>query len=172
MIDWPRTIRTALVSGSCASAASALALAAAGLAEGKAAVQPINATSHWLNGKRAGSFQGIDAAHTAVGYATNHAACVFWAVIFQAWRAQRHPASPMPMLEQALAMSVVAAAVDYGPTPKRFTPGWELVLSKMGMAFAYGGMAAGLAAGALLTQSKPLPARPGTIARNPAAQRG
>ena len=50
-------------------------------------------------------------------------------------------------------MSAVAAAVDYGATPKRFTPGWEFVLSKKGMAFAYAGLAVGMAAGALLTQS-------------------
>jgi len=51
-------------------------------------------------------------------------------------------------------MSVVAAAVDYGPTPKRFTPGWEFVLSKRGMAVAYAGLALGLAVGALSTQRR------------------
>ena len=49
-------------------------------------------------------------------------------------------------------MSAVAAAVDYGATPERFTPEWDFVLSKKGMAVAYGRLAVGLAAGALLTQ--------------------
>ena len=44
-------------------------------------------------------------------------------------------------------MSVVAAAVDYVATPKRFTPGWEYVLSKRAMACTYVAMAAGLAIG-------------------------
>ncbi|MGI4798916.1 MAG: hypothetical protein ACRYG8_33725 [Janthinobacterium lividum] len=55
-------------------------------------------------------------------------------------------------MRDALVMSAVAAAVDYGATPKRFTPGWEFVLSKKGTAFAYGGLALGLGIGALLTQ--------------------
>ena len=43
-------------------------------------------------------------------------------------------------------MAAVAAAVDYGATPKRFTPGWELVLSKRSMASVYAAMAAGFVA--------------------------
>ena len=49
-------------------------------------------------------------------------------------------------------VSAIAAAVDYGATPKRFTPGWELVLSKRAMAAAYLAMAAGLAVGALVAR--------------------
>ena len=153
MIDWARILRSALVSGSCASVGSAAALAMAARAEGKAAVRPINATSHWLNGEAAGSYEGLDGAHTAVGFLTNHVASIFWAVFFEVWRARRRPVGSFPELRNALAMSAVAAAVDYGATPKRFTPGWELVLSKKGMAAAYGGLAIGLATGALLTQS-------------------
>ena len=44
------------------------------------------------------------------------------------------------------ASPAIAAAVDYGATPRRFTPGWELVLSRAGMALVYSAMAAGLAA--------------------------
>ena len=121
--------------------------------EGKAAIRPINATSHWLNGDSAASYEGLDAVHTAVGYSTNHAASVFWAVVFEAWCAWRRPVGPLPVLRDAVIMSVIAAAVDYGPTPKRFNPGWELVLSKKGMVVAYAGLALGLGAGALWTQS-------------------
>ena len=153
MIDWARILRSALVSGSCASFGSAAALALAARVEGKAAVRPINATSHWLNGEAAGSHEDFDGAHTVVGFLTNHVASIFWAVFFEAWHARRRLAGPFPMLRDALIMSAVAAAVDYGATPKRFTPGWEFVLSKKGMAVAYGGLAVGLAAGALLTQS-------------------
>ena len=58
----------------------------------------------------------------------------------------------MPMLQHALAISAMAAAVDYIATPRRFTPGWEFVLSKRSMAVAYAAMAFGLAAGALMTR--------------------
>jgi hypothetical protein len=50
-------------------------------------------------------------------------------------------------------MSAIAAAIDYGATPKRLTPGWELVLSKRSMAATYGAMALGLAAGALVARA-------------------
>ncbi len=73
--------------------------------------------------------------------------------VFEAWRAWRGPVRPLPMLRDALAISALAASVDYGATPKRFTPGWELALSKRGMAVAYAGPTIGMAAGALLTQS-------------------
>ena len=48
-------------------------------------------------------------------------------------------------------MAAVAAAVDYLATPKRFTPGWEFVLSKRAMALTYAAMAAGLFVGAYVT---------------------
>jgi branched-chain amino acid transport system permease protein len=41
---------------------------------------------------------------------------------------------------------MAVAAVDYTITPHRFTPGWELVLSKRGMALAYAAMALGFVA--------------------------
>src|SRR3954454_24584104 len=92
MSDWIRTLRSAFVSGSAASITSTLALALLARAEGKTASQPINATSHWLNRSEAGSFKGVDIAHTAVGYATHHAATLFWAVLFEWW--DRRAATP------------------------------------------------------------------------------
>jgi hypothetical protein len=49
-------------------------------------------------------------------------------------------------------MSAIAAAVDYGITPKRAAPGWEEVLSKRSIGITYAVMALGLAAGALLAR--------------------
>ncbi len=152
MTSWTRILCAAVVSGSCAGLGSAAALAAAARVEGKAGIRPINATSHWLNGDAAGNYEGLDGTHTLVGFLTNQAASIFWAVFFEIWRAWRGPARPLPMLRDALVLSVVAAAVDYGATPRRFTPGWELVLSRWGMAVVYGGLALGLTAGAVLTQ--------------------
>ena len=150
--DWPGTLRRALVTGTCASVTSSVALALLARAEGRAAPQPVNSTSHWLHGEEAAAFTGLDLRHTGVGYATHHAATVFWAIVFERWAAARRPRGAVPMLRDALAMSAVAAAVDYLATPKRFTPGWEFVLSKRSMAAAYVAMAAGLAAGASITQ--------------------
>jgi hypothetical protein len=153
MDRWLRIGLSALVTGTAASVISTAALALLARREGKSAFQPTNATSHWLHGDRAASHREPDAAHTLVGYATHHASAQFWAVPFEAWLATRPPRTPAGLLRDACAMSAIAAAVDYGVTPKRLTPGWELVLSKRSMAATYGAMALGLAAGALVART-------------------
>lgn len=75
----------------------------------------------------------------------------FLAAPFQTWLAFDPPRTLSALQRDAFAMSGVAALVDYGATPKRLTPGWELALSKKSMAVAYVAMAFGLAAGALLS---------------------
>lgn len=57
--------------------------------EGQGPLQPINATSHWLHGPQAGRTGRADFEHTGIGYATNHAATVFWALPFTWWLARR-----------------------------------------------------------------------------------
>ena len=153
-----RILEDAIVIGTVASVTSTLALGALARLEGKGALQPVNATSHWLNGRRAALFTGADLTHTATGYATHHAATVFWAALFARWIAPLRPLPPAAMLQHAVAMSAFAAGVDYLATPKRFTPGWEFVLSKRSMSVAYAAMAVGLAGGALLCQDYLRPA--------------
>ena len=142
----------ALVTGTAASVFSAAALAALARNEGKGAAQPLNATSHWLHGDEAASVQRADAAHTAVGGATHHASALFWAVPFEAWQQYQPAPTTGALLRDAAAMSAIAAAVDYGLTPKRLTPGWELVLSKRSLAATYAALALGLVAGSLLAR--------------------
>lgn len=141
---------SALLTGAVAGLASAAALALLAKAEGKGAVRPINATSHWLHGEKAAECGALDASHTAIGFATHCVSAVFWALPFEVWRARRGPASAGTLLRGACMTSAVAAAVDYGLTPKRLTPGWELVLSKRSLVVAYGALALGLAAGTKL----------------------
>ncbi len=147
-------VKSTLLSGIAAGIASTVALGLLARSEGKTAFQPVNSTSHWLNGERAASVRGADVTHTAVGLATHQAATFFWAALFEWWIASRRPLRPLPMMGHALAMSAVAAAVDYGATPKRFTPGWEFVLAKRSMAVAYVAMGLGLAFGAQVAQPR------------------
>ena len=142
----------ALLTGTVASVAAAGALALLAKAEGKGALQPVNATSHWLHGRTAARNDALDARHTLVGFATHYASAVFWALPFEFWRTRRRAPSTGTLLLGACVTSAVAAAVDYGLTPKRFTPGWELVLSKRSMAVTYGVLALGLLAGTKLAQ--------------------
>ncbi len=151
---WSRLLWSALVSGSYASVASTAALAAAVRAEGKRGLAADQRDQPLRNGDEAEAHRGINGAHTGIGYLTNHAACIFWDSLFEARSARRGPAGPAPMLRDAAFMAAIAAAVDYGPTPRRFTPSWKLVLSKTGMAVAYAGLALGSAAGVSRTQSR------------------
>ena len=156
MQPWPQVGLSALISGTIASVASSVALGLLARAEGKSAARPINATSHWSHGEGAAKVRGVDAAHTATGYLTHHGASVMWASIMEAILSTRRNVSPSEIALTAAGVSVLAAAVDYGITPKRFTPGWEDVLTKKSMAGAYAAMAVGLAIGGILT-SKYLP---------------
>ena len=152
MNPWMRAALSATVSGSAASLAAAAALAVLARAEGKGALQPVNSTSHWLHGEQAGAYRDADMAHTGVGFGTHHASAIFWALFFERWLVTRRRRTPLAMLRDAAVMSAIAAAVDYGATPKRLTPGWEEVLSKRSIVAVYGAMALGLAAGAMITQ--------------------
>lgn len=155
---------SALVTGAVASLASAAALALLAKAEGKGALQPINATSHWLHGDKAAACGELDTRHTVIGFATHYASAVFWALPFEFWRSRRRPASASTLLRGACTTSAIAAVIDYGVTPKRLTPGWELVLSKRSLVVAYGVLALGLAAGTALAHGKRGRGRGGSVA--------
>ena len=145
-------LASALTTGSIASVVSAAALAALAKGEGKRVAQPLNSTSHWLHGDNAADVGGVDAAHTGVGFATHHASALFWALPFEMWLASHPPRSSLELGRDAAVMSAIAAIVDYGITPRRLTPGWELTLSRKSMVGAYASLALGLAAGALVSQ--------------------
>ncbi len=147
MAGWLKSVTRAIGPTAAATLTSMSALALLARAEGKGALQPINATSHWLNGRRAAEVRTADLAHTGTGAATHLAATFFWAVLFERWVAPRRPLPRLTLLRDAMLISAFAAGVDYLATPKRFTPGWEFVLSKRSMAAAYFAMALGLAAG-------------------------
>jgi hypothetical protein len=121
MNAWIRAGLRAAVSGTLASLAMTAALSALARQEHRGALQPINATSHWLHGERAGAVAQADAAHTAVGYATHHASAWFWALLFERWLLAHPPRTALALIKDAAAMSAVAAVVDYALVPKRLT---------------------------------------------------
>ncbi|ETC98921.1 membrane protein [Asaia sp. SF2.1] len=127
-----------------------LACNAALLALGKArtgrAVRGVNCTAHWLKGDDAASYDEVDLIHSGTGAATNVAAVLFWAVLYD--RALGKLPGLLRALLVTLALGPVSALVDYKATPKRFTPGWELVFSKRDMALVYAAMVTGMAFGA------------------------
>ncbi len=150
-MEWAQLGRSAVTTGVVAALVSAAALAAMAKAEGKGALQPVNATSHWLNGDAAAQVALPTARHTLVGFLTHLASAIFWAAPFEAWLARNPPRDLSTLLRDSAAMAGIAGAVDYGATPKRFTPGWELLFSTGEMLVVYGAFTLGLAGGARLS---------------------
>ncbi|AOX16098.1 hypothetical protein [Kozakia baliensis] len=135
-------------SGSFGSLTATAALLGLAKIAGKSPWQAINTTSHWAWGEEAAEVPRADLAHTALGYGTNHAATLFWALFYEK-ALGKGPVSPACALAVAIGTSAVAAIVDYRFTPKRFTPGWEFVLDKRAMTAVYAAMALGMAGGTL-----------------------
>ena len=150
----PMLLTKSLISGTIASAVSAGVLALLAKAEGAALIQPINATSHWLHGEEAGTVKTVDAKHTGIGLATHQGACLFSATLFETLRANAPDAGPARIVRDAVAVSMIAAVVDYGLVPKQFTPGWEEPLPIRSVAGGFAGLALGLALGGLINRRR------------------
>lgn len=140
----------ALVSGSCASVASTLALAAAGRRDCSSAFAPVNAVSHWIWKDRAIRKDAPSLRYTATGYAIHHIASVFWACAFEGLgRLTPARRSHNAMLLDAAAVTALAAAVDLRCTPERLTPGFERRLEPVPLFAVYVAFGIGLAIPAL-----------------------
>jgi hypothetical protein len=148
-----RTLRYAAFCGAGAGLASQAMLLAAALAEGQPLARPINATSHWLHGRRAGQVRGADMRHTALGAATNQSAALFWGTLFGIHLSRTERAGPAKIARDAALMGVIAAVIDYGLIPRRLTPGWELSLSKTSVALTMAATAAGLGLGGMAARA-------------------
>lgn len=142
---WRLALPDALFSGSAAALLSAAALAALGSKLSTSAAGPINAISHWFWGERAAHTNAVDARHTLVGFATHHAASVFWAVVFERFFARQARRDSRAAVTGGAATAALAATVDYTITPKRFTPGYEKRLSPAALVLVYGAFGLGLA---------------------------
>ena len=148
MDSWKQPAAAALVSGSLAAVTSTAALAAGGTKETSWPLAPTNAVSHWLFGDEAVRQNRFTWRHTAVGYATHHAASLFWAFLYEKFFGDRRArATPAQLVTDAVTVAGVACFVDYQLTPKRFMPGYERRLSRTSLALVYLAFAAGLAAG-------------------------
>ena len=152
MTSWRSTLREALVSGSVASAVSALTLAIAGRYDGpQRPAAPINAISHWIHGDSALHKDKPTLRYTLTGYLIHHAASIFWAVLHaQAWNRRHEAIDPLPAMATAAVTAGVACFVDFQLTPQRLTPGFEHRLSRPALAGVYASFALGLALGSFL----------------------
>ena len=145
--SWRRAFSRSILSGSVASALSAIALLILGRREAGSAVAPVNAVSHWYFGDKAARRDRPSLKYTLSGYLTHHAASVFWATIFERLFERRTWPTRKPPLSPAAAIALTAAVVDYTITPKRLTPGFEKRLPATSLVWVYGAFAIGLALG-------------------------
>jgi hypothetical protein len=158
--SWAGTLRSALVSGSFASAASTVALAAAGRRDLDDPAAPLNGPSQWVWGPHAAYRDGVTLRHTALGYGIHHLASVFWALFFERMAGRRRAALPA-----AVATASLACLVDNACRPRRLRPGFEKRLSAPSLFLVYAAFAAGLAA-AVLIRPRPGGAAPGRRSRS------
>jgi hypothetical protein len=149
----PDLLLDILWSGVLGSFASALVAGGSARPEGRGALQPLNATSHWLHGERAGRLRRFDVAHTGVGLVTHIASALFWAVPYSLWLQRKSERSAEEIIVGGAATAAMAATVDYLAMPRRLTPGWELALSRRSIGITFVALALGLAGGALLARS-------------------
>lgn len=150
----PGLVGDILAAGAGAALASALAAAAVARSQGKGALQPLNATSHWLHGPEAGGVGGLDAAHSGVGIGTHALSALFWAVPYALWLDREPARSEAEIVAGAAVTAAAAAAVDYLVMPRRLTPGWELAIGRSGTAATFVGLGLGLAGGALAARRR------------------
>jgi hypothetical protein len=135
--------RRSLVSGTLAAAAVTLAVSLASRRVARSAPAALNATSHFLWGDAAARRDDYSLKYTATGFATNYAASVLWAFLYELLAARR-PRTPGRALADGALVSGVAYVTDYHVVPKRLTPGFELRLPAKALACAYVALALGL----------------------------
>ncbi len=149
MKTWDQAMKDAVVTGGAASLTSTLALGAMSRIEAGAAPAAVNGTSHWLWGDQQARTNEISLRHTGVGFATHHASAYFWAVLYERLAGEWAERSAPAALAGGRGTAAVACLSDYTITPKRFTPGFELRLSRPAMAVGFVAFGLGIAAVAL-----------------------
>ena len=140
-----RLILRALVSGSLAAGAVTLAASLAARRSGESFAAALNATSHFLWGPRAARHDAYSMKYPATGFASNYGASIFWALFYEGL-GRGEPRRPTRALQHGALVSASAYVTDYHIVPKRLTPGFELRVPHLALAWVYAALALGLSA--------------------------
>jgi hypothetical protein len=155
MSEWRNAFERAWVSGSLASALSAVALASCGKLERNAPAGPLNGPSQWIWGERS-AYRRRASWRTLVGYGIHHAVSIGWATVYEKHVARLTEGRSLPVrVLGAGGSAAVACAVDYGVAKGRLQPGFEKQLSRKSLAVVYAAFAIGL----LITTPGPIGTR-------------
>jgi len=143
--------KTALYSGVGAAVASLAVIQFLAKLEGKAAVEPINATSHVIYGASHKPEPSLSFHETLPGGLINVGSAFFWGGVFARIAPSRN--SLRAIVARSSLTVAFAAVLDYGIVPRRLSPGWEHSLTPRSVAFSLATMGVGLALGALAAQT-------------------
>jgi hypothetical protein len=146
-------IRLALTSGAAAAVATTAAIAVSGRATDVSSWAPINAVSHILWGDRAAEQEAPSWKYSATGLTLNAGAMLSWGAVYALLLGGRQRPAAQALLVGA-ATSAAAYIVDYYVVPRRLTPGFEKRLPSRAMFAIYASLAAGLAAGGMMTREE------------------
>jgi hypothetical protein len=137
--------RLIMIIGAVSSLAVTATAVVCGRAEGQSGWRPINAISHIAWGRKAAQKNLLTARYTGMGLLLNGVACGFWAWLYRhCRRSMRSPDSFLLSVGSGVAISALAYVTDYYVVPRRFTPGFELTLSRRSFPWLYGALAVGL----------------------------
>ena len=137
--------RLIMIIGVVSSLAVTATAVVCGRAEGQSGWRPINAISHIAWGRKAAQKNLLTARYTGMGLLLNGVACGFWAWLYRhCRRSMRSPDSFLLSVGSGVAISALAYVTDYYVVPRRFTPGFELTLSRRSFPWLYGALAVGL----------------------------
>lgn len=137
--------RLIMIIGVVSSLAVTATAVVCGKAEGQSGWRPINAISHIAWGRKAAQKNLLTARYTGMGLLLNGVACGFWAWLYRhCRRSMRSPDSFLLSVGSGVAISALAYVTDYYVVPRRFTPGFELTLSRRSFPWLYGALAVGL----------------------------
>ena len=137
--------RLIMIIGAVSSLAVTATAMVCGRAEGQSGWRPINAISHIAWGRKAAQKNLLTARYTGMGLLLNGVACGFWAWLYRhCRRSMRSPDSFLLSVGSGVAISALAYVTDYYVVPRRFTPGFELTLSRRSFPWLYGALAVGL----------------------------
>ncbi len=107
--------------------------------EGKPPSAPVTAISHIVYGEKAIDSGRVDFLHFAIGFGLNLMAMIGWSVIAEIGFRVLHigPTNFIGTCFIATAVSVLAYITDFYVVPKRFTPGFEHILSRCALFITY-----------------------------------
>jgi hypothetical protein len=113
--------------------------------EGQSGWGPINAISHIVWGPQAAAQQRFTAKYTGSGLLLNALACGFWGWLYGVMgRYRPAPHSYSRSAGRGIVVAALAYITDYYLVPRRFTPGFELSLTRRSFPWLYGALAVGL----------------------------